>query len=804
MKPNKKNLGIACLLSAAAFLGCADASASGEMVVRNITYNVDTLAHMKVGPGTTTTSLRLTSESASQLQVHYLTIDRSTPGVSIRAVSAKDKVAGTEKVSTMGARKSDASHFYFAGANADFFLTKGTCTNGSSQVGTSSTSCVIDGEVFKTSASQQQFSIDRDGIARIGRLNYYKGTAKIGDKMTLFKGINVTSAKDGITLYTYRYWGSSNRTELADSCYEVTAKLVEGDTFAAGGKYRLEVTSEPNQSGDTSIPSDGFVIHASGYATTDSTVAASEFVAALKPGDIVEFDNVILLGNQRIYPQQIVSGNPKNVGGGLTLDTEADRADAVQLHPRTGIGFTQTGDTIIMMVVEGRHSASAGVRTSQLADIMRYAGAYEAVNLDGGGSSTLYTSAFGVRNYCSDGNERAVGNGIFAVYEGEDYKDTEITEIRFADWAPRLPIHASYTPCILGFNKHGVLVSDSISGYTLETEAKGGEIINDGATLRTLKNQGYFTLKATYNGCTAEVPYLVDNSCTFSPRNASILIDNKHTHAIELQAFNGVRIIPVDATVFSWSTSDAAVATVSADGVISGVSNGTATIVGELGDAKTEVTVTVENAPAPAVNIFADFVADDWKMTATGCDADATTLAKKGNGVEVNYKVKSTRGLAISLAPVAEKILWGLPDAIQVKLKSSKALKAVIVNYEDAVGGRHAISCGAVVAGESFDYTVDVTKYNNTPDVTAYPLQFKSISCSPSASTGDVATIEISELNLIYSDGAGVESVAVDGGANGFSGEPQYFNLQGIKIAKPAAGLCIERRGSVAKIILVK
>ena len=69
-----------------------------------------------------------------------------------------------------------------------------------------------------------------------------------------------------------------------------------------------------------------------------------------------------------------------------------------------------------MLVCDGRTEISRGVRTRELADLMRYAGADEALNLDGGGSSTLYTSMLGVRNYpSSKGVQRKVGDGVFVV-----------------------------------------------------------------------------------------------------------------------------------------------------------------------------------------------------------------------------------------------------------------------------------------------------------------------------------------------------------------------------------------------------
>lgn len=65
--------------------------------LRGVDYTVDTLFHAKIGPGTTQTQLRL--EGPNPLNVFYLTVDVSTPGVSIRTVSGTDKVAGTSRTS---------------------------------------------------------------------------------------------------------------------------------------------------------------------------------------------------------------------------------------------------------------------------------------------------------------------------------------------------------------------------------------------------------------------------------------------------------------------------------------------------------------------------------------------------------------------------------------------------------------------------------------------------------------------------------------------------------------------------------
>lgn len=58
-------------------------------------------------------------------------------------------------------------------------------------------------------------------------------------------------------------------------------------------------------------------------------------------------------------------------------------------HPRTAAGFSADKRYVYFTVIEGRYSASAGVRADELGQVMQYFGAANAINLDGGGSSCM-------------------------------------------------------------------------------------------------------------------------------------------------------------------------------------------------------------------------------------------------------------------------------------------------------------------------------------------------------------------------------------------------------------------------------
>lgn len=59
-------------------------------------------------------------------------------------------------------------------------------------------------------------------------------------------------------------------------------------------------------------------------------------------------------------------------------------------HPRTCYGISQDGRYLYLMTVDGRQKfISEGASVVECAEFMRYFGAYNAINMDGGGSTTL-------------------------------------------------------------------------------------------------------------------------------------------------------------------------------------------------------------------------------------------------------------------------------------------------------------------------------------------------------------------------------------------------------------------------------
>lgn len=116
------------------------------------------------------------------------------------------------------------------------------------------------------------------------------------------------------------------------------------------------------------------------------------------------------------------------IGGRVILvsDGLASKQTDMRLEPRTAIGVSQDGKSVYILVVDGRNfTYSNGISYAQMGEIFIALGAYDAINLDGGGSSTYFIrntpefadDRFQLRNWPSDngGQERAVANGLLII-----------------------------------------------------------------------------------------------------------------------------------------------------------------------------------------------------------------------------------------------------------------------------------------------------------------------------------------------------------------------------------------------------
>ncbi len=103
------------------------------------------------------------------------------------------------------------------------------------------------------------------------------------------------------------------------------------------------------------------------------------------------------------YFKDVMSSGPLLIKDGEKCAFEKDKFNENR-HPRTGIGINKKGH-IIMVTLDGRNKRASGMSIPEFASLMKYLGCNDALNLDGGGSTTMYIqsqNANGIVNYPSD------------------------------------------------------------------------------------------------------------------------------------------------------------------------------------------------------------------------------------------------------------------------------------------------------------------------------------------------------------------------------------------------------------------
>ena len=136
---------------------------------------------------------------------------------------------------------------------------------------------------------------------------------------------------------------------------------------------------------------------------------------------IVPPEEIVTTAGLPAGTQGVLSGRPLLVRAGLAV-TAPDCSDAIAIPctraPRTAVGVSATGGMMWLAVADGWQQLSAGVTAAELGAFLQARGAYMAMNLDGGASSTLYADApAGLVNAPSDGVERLVANHLAVVHQ---------------------------------------------------------------------------------------------------------------------------------------------------------------------------------------------------------------------------------------------------------------------------------------------------------------------------------------------------------------------------------------------------
>ena len=310
-------------------------------------------------------------------------------------------VAGVDTLSNMA-----ASADVDVAVNGDFF----DINNSGAVLGAG----IDDGEIVKSPNANHRDAavVTEDGVGAIARL-ILDGVATVNGTVEIpLAGINMQSMPaNSIAAFDDR-WGTYTLTRSLGGANQ------DHHAVRVGADGRVLSVPEPVSAAGVAIGEGEHILLARG------TAAVTE-LRALAPGDDVEV--AIGLTDDVDRVAVAMGGSWASlVDEGVALDRPGGTdAFADGLHPRTAIGFGADGTEMFLVTVDGRQAQSRGMSLSELGRLMLELGATEAMNLDGGGSTTMVVRDAGlsetrVVNSPSDGGERLDGNGLGVVSNASD------------------------------------------------------------------------------------------------------------------------------------------------------------------------------------------------------------------------------------------------------------------------------------------------------------------------------------------------------------------------------------------------
>jgi len=323
------------------------------------------------------------------VKINLLRLDRTK--IRLDVVHAGDSAIGVETTSSIAKRRNAV-----AAINSGFFR-----LDKSAYLGDASGVLMIDRILFSESLNDRtalfisDYPVTNLGFGQVRTEHFLEWD---GRKLPVH-GINREGKADEIVVYE-KAFGSSTPPGFAG----VNITILNGRVASVSKAANIE------------IPAKGYVISASGKLATE--------LSGIRPGDDVSYYRLPLLLRDGLrlpleMVDDIVAGVPQLIKNGkidITWEQEkASRAFVFNRHPRTAVAKLKDGK-FLMMTVDGRQpGVSVGMSLQELAEYLFSLGAVDAMNLDGGGSTTMFLDGKVVNKPSDPTGERKIGDAILVT-----------------------------------------------------------------------------------------------------------------------------------------------------------------------------------------------------------------------------------------------------------------------------------------------------------------------------------------------------------------------------------------------------
>ena len=333
--------------------------------------------------------------------IHVLEIDLPiawAAGIRLRAAASSSASEG-EKTSTL-------AEGVIAAINGDFFFASGR------PLGMQ----ITDGVLRQEPHSRSAFVISADGKPLIDVFRLRGGLITRSGRALPINGLNRKSVKRGSSFFN-PFAEISQDSVHADVGFKLQPLA---DVVGVNDTVACRVLQVRRRSWPLRLEQGQWL----------AAFGAGDVVESISPGDTVEI--YLNLPPAASPLQEGVGGGPRIVrDGSVSIEYEREHLDygfATDRNSRTAIGYTRDQRTMFLVTVDGGQPGySVGMRLEELGHFMvgdlddfTAVGdnAYQAMNMDGGGSSTMVISGQVVNRPSDPIGERPVGNALLVIDRG--------------------------------------------------------------------------------------------------------------------------------------------------------------------------------------------------------------------------------------------------------------------------------------------------------------------------------------------------------------------------------------------------
>ena len=541
---------------------------------------------------------------------------------------------------------------------------------------------IINGEIKTAVPSSDVFAVTSTGQCSIDKINMSGIVNYLGTSSTI-NAVNKLRWNNNLVVYTPSFGVVTKNTSIGT---EVVVKGVtlplKANTFYTGVIESVNVDTTV-----TTIPEDGIVL--SGEGTT------AAFLKTMMPGGTVTF-SINIDKNDIKYA---VSGFPRLINNGSVSADIILREDALKKHPRTAIAMKE--GKLYMVTVDGRQPGiSDGMTLYELTELLMGMGMENALNLDGGGSTTMVVRKQGksqsvVANIPSEGSERLIGNSIQLVSYAPV---SEPAIVGFSNNGEiKVYLKSSFKPNFFLMDKYYNLLPLDKTPVNYSTDKNTASVDKDGLFTAGKKAQNSY-LDIIIGNAVGRLPVIiVDKVASLSLSDSYIHAEPGEKVQLGIKAYdeNNKEII-ISTEALNWAITGK-VGKVDSKGLfVASKTKAVGKVSVKIGDILTEVETRIGKSPILAVefenpkNLLTESIKGSAKVAATTKKEPVKTGK---TGIKLEYKFdKSVEGTSFAYMKFATPVkVFGKPQEVGMWVYGDGSNHWIRGNYINAAGENRTV-----------------------------------------------------------------------------------------------------------------